>query len=81
MHTPLHKWQKRKSYRPDAHVLFNRGKVQNEPDMTEVIMPQISLKAGLKKWGKKVRGAVHSEMKQLHMRDTFVSLHRKYLTE
>ena len=31
--------------------------------------------------GKKEKVAVQSEMKQLHMRDTFISLHRKYSTE
>ena len=36
---------------PYAHMLFNRAAVQNKPDGTAVIMNQISLKAGLKKWG------------------------------
>ena len=66
---------------PYSHVFFNHGEVQNEPDVTTVIMTQISLKAGLKKWGNKVRGAVHSDMNQLHMRDTFIPLNRKELTE
>ena len=62
---------------PDAHVFFNRGSVQNEPDVTKVIITQISLKEGIKKLGEKVRGAVHSEIRNLHMRDTFIFLHRK----
>ena len=41
---------------PDVHVFFNRGEVQNEPDVNAVITTQISLKSGLKKWGKKGRG-------------------------
>ena len=41
---------------PDAHVLFNHGSVQNEPDVTAVIMTQLSLKSGLKKWVNKGRG-------------------------
>ena len=44
---------------PDVHVFFNHGAVQNEPDMNAVIMTQLSLKAGLNKWGKKGRGTVH----------------------
>ena len=36
---------------PYAHMLFNRAAVQNKPDGTAVIMNQISLKAGLKRWG------------------------------
>ena len=66
---------------PDSHVFFKRGSVQNEPDMTVVIMTQISLKSGLKKWGEKVRGLFHLDMKQLHMRDTFIPLHTKDLTK
>ena len=66
---------------PDAHVFFNSGAFQNEPDVTAVIMTQLSLKSGLKKWGKNVRGSVHSSMKQLHMRDTSVPLQRKDLTK
>lgn len=34
-------------------------------------MTQLSLRAGLKAWGKPATDAVRSEMKQLHMRDTF----------
>jgi hypothetical protein len=42
-----------------------------EPDVVAAIMTQPSLKAGLKAWGKEAQKAVHSEMKQLHFRDTF----------
>ena len=62
---------------PDAHVFFNHGPVQNEPDVNAVITPQLSLKAGLNKWDKKDRGSVHSEMKHIHMRDTSIPLHRQ----
>ena len=44
---------------PDSHVFFNCGETQNEPDMTAVIMNQLSLKTGLKKWGEKGRLSVH----------------------
>ena len=35
---------------PDAHLLFNSEAIENEPDVTAVIMTYLSLKAGLKKW-------------------------------
>ena len=62
-------------------MLFNCGEVQNETDVNAFIMTQLSHKAGLKKWGEKGRGAVYSEMKQLHMRYTFIPLDRNDLTE
>ena len=43
-------------------------------------MNQMLLKTGLKEWGKKGRGAIHSDMKQLHMRDTFLPLHLKNMS-
>ena len=43
-------------------------------------MTQISLKSGLKRWGKKGRYAINSEMKQLHTRDTFLPLHWKNIS-
>jgi hypothetical protein len=38
----------------------------SEPDVVAAIITQLSLKAGLKVWGKDAHKAVHSEMKQLH---------------
>ena len=38
-------------------------------------MNQQSLKAGLKRWGKKGRATIHYEMNQIHMRDTFFLIH------
>ena len=40
-------------------MLFNHVSLQNETDFNAVIMTKISLKAGLKKWGKKGRREVH----------------------
>ena len=65
---------------PYDHVFFNREAVHNELDVAAVIMTQISLKSGLKKWGENVICAFHSEMKQLHTRVTLISIHRKDLT-
>ena len=59
---------------PEAHMLFQEG-TQSEPDVIAAIMMQLSLKAGLKCWGTKAKAAVHSEMKQLHFRDTFKPMH------
>jgi hypothetical protein len=66
---------------PDAHMFFNRGELyQAEPDVVAAIMTQLSMKAGLKRWGNKATEAVRSEMKQLHFRDTFKPLHWNELT-
>jgi hypothetical protein len=53
---------------------------QAEPDVVAMIMTQLSLKAGLKLWGKRAQAAVRSEMKQLHFCDTFKPLHWNELT-
>jgi hypothetical protein len=44
-------------------------------------MTQLSLKAGLKEWGKKGFKVAHSEMKQLHLRKTFKPNHWRELTK
>ena len=62
-------------------MIFNHIAVQNEPDVTVVIMSQISLKTGLKTWDKKGKIEVHSDMKQIHMKDTLIPLHRKDVTK
>ena len=65
---------------PNAHMFFQNDMYQSEPDVVAAIMTQLSLKAGLREWGKKAQKAVHSEMKQLHFRDTFRPMHWKDLT-
>ena len=58
---------------PDYHM---------EPHFTLVshyVMTQLSMKAGLKRWKKKGESAVHSELAQLHLRDTFERIDRKIL--
>ena len=60
-------------------MLLNHGVVQNEPGTNAVIMNNISLKVGINKWGKKVIGEVHSEMKNIHMMDTFINIYMKDL--
>jgi hypothetical protein len=65
---------------PDAHMFFQTDMYQAEPDVVSAIMTQLSLKAGLREWGQEAQKAVHSEMKQLHFRDTFRPMHWRDLT-
>jgi hypothetical protein len=62
---------------PDAHMFFQQDIYQSEPNIVAAIMTQLSLKAGLKAWGTEAKEVVHSEMKQLHFRDTFNPMHWK----
>jgi hypothetical protein len=55
---------------PDLHMFHQSDVYYSEPDVVAAIMTQLSLKAGLKAWGKDAQKAVHLEMKQLHFRDT-----------
>jgi hypothetical protein len=65
---------------PDAHMFVQADFYQYEPDIVAMVMTQLSLKAGLKAWGNKAHTAVHNEMKQLHMRDTFKPKHWRELS-
>jgi hypothetical protein len=60
---------------PYVHMFTQDDLYQAEPDIVAVIMTQLSLKAGLKEWGKKGFKAAHSEMKKLHLRKTFKPKH------
>jgi len=66
---------------PDTHLLFCQCAIAEEPDVVAAIMTQLSLKAGMKEWGKVAEQAVLSEMKQLHMRDTFRPMHWRELND
>ena len=66
---------------PDAHMFTQQDFYQAEPDIVAHIMTQLSLKAGLKAWGQKGHDAAFSEMKQLHLRDTFKPMHWRDLTK
>lgn len=65
---------------PDAHMFAQEEFYQLEPDIVAYIMMQLLLKAGLKEWSEQAELAAHSEMKQLHMRNTFKPKHWKELT-
>ena len=43
-------------------------------------MTQLSLRAGVKEWGDKAHSAPKSEMKQLHLRNTFIPMYRRDMT-
>jgi len=66
---------KNEALHPDAHMFLQHDFYQVEPDVITSIMTQLSLKAGLRKWGDKGYEAAYAEMKQLHLRNMFV---RKY---
>ena len=65
---------------PDAHMFAQTDFYQSEPNVVAMIVTQLSLKAGLKRWGERAHKAAHSEMKQLHFRDTFRPKHWHELT-
>ena len=49
--------------------------------VTHTVMTQLSMKAGMKKWGPAGEGAVSKELSQLHYRDSFEPLNPKKLTK
>ena len=65
---------------PDAHMFMQSDFYQAEPDVVAMVMTQLSLKAGLKAWGDDAYAAAHSEMKQLHWRNTFKPKHLRELS-
>ena len=65
---------------PDAHMFSQHDFYQAEPDIVATVMTQLSLKVGLKAWGETAHAAARSEMKQLHLRDTFKPKHWRELT-
>jgi hypothetical protein len=66
---------------PDAHMFVQDHFYQAEPDVVAAIMTQLSLKAGLKEWGKKGFKAAHSEMKPFHLCKTFKPKHWRELSK
>jgi hypothetical protein len=42
-----------------------------EPQIIEMVLTQLTLKAAIKIWGNKATHAAEAEMKQLHWRNTF----------
>jgi len=65
---------------PNAHMFVQDDFYQVEPDIAAAIMTQLLLKAGLREWGDQGYDAAHSEMKPLHMHNTFKPKHWHELT-
>ena len=63
-----------------AHMLFIKIQEENLDVITD-IMTQISLKAGLKQLATKIHNYVHSNMSQVHFRDTFKPMNWKELDD
>jgi hypothetical protein len=66
---------------PDAHMFVQEDFYQAEPDVVAAIMTQLSLKAGLKERGDQAFTAARSEMKHLHLRNTFKPKHWRKLRQ
>jgi hypothetical protein len=66
---------------PDAHIFVQEDFYQAEPDVVVAVMTQLSLKAGLKDWGDQAFTAARSEMKQLHLQNTFKPKHWRELSQ
>jgi hypothetical protein len=66
---------------PDAHLFVQEDLYQAEPYVVAAIMTQLSLKAGLKEWGDQAFTAVRSEIKQVHLRNTFKPKHWRELSQ
>ena len=64
---------------PDLHRQLCQVEMQEHPDVVAIIMTKLSLKMGLKTWKDKGRSAAKADMKQLHMRNTFIPKHYKDL--
>ena len=62
---------------PDTHMSLNEG--QSWDHVVHYTMTQLSMKAGLKRWGNKGKQELSKEISQLHMRDTFRPFNSKTL--
>jgi hypothetical protein len=66
---------------PDAHMFVQEDCYQAKPDVVAAIMTQLSLKASLKEWDYQAFTAARSDMKQLHLRNTFKPKHWRKLSQ
>jgi hypothetical protein len=64
---------------PDEHIR-SHSQVEASGQVAAATMTQLSMKAGIKHWGKQARDACKAEMYQLHMRETFEPRHWEDLT-
>jgi hypothetical protein len=49
--------------------------VNRQANIIGMIMAQLSMKAGIKKWGNQAKFAISKEMKQLHWRNLYKPMH------
>ena len=59
------------TFNTDAHMFFCKELIEEFPDTESVIMTQLYLKEGMKRWKGKVQAGAKSQMNQLHLRDNF----------
>ena len=52
-------------------MFFCKELIEEFPDTESVIMTQLYLKEGMKRWKGKVQAGAKSQMNQLHLRDKF----------
>ena len=71
--TTIHK----STIHPDTHMSLNKGQAWDH--VVQYTMTQLSMKAGIKRWGNKGKQEVSKELLQLHMRDTFRPINSKTL--
>ena len=67
-----------KSYEYSATQLSSS---KHEPQIVEMVLTQLTLKAAINKWGQKATCAAEAEMKQLHWRNTFKPVLYSELTD
>ena len=65
---------------PDAHIFAQEYLYQAKPNFLISIMTQLSLKASLKELGYKACSSSKSYMNQMHLRNTFITMHRCDMT-
>ena len=65
---------------PDAHMFVQEYFYQAEPEVVISILTQFSLKAGFKSLGYNDNSVAKSDIKQMHLRNTFIPMHRCDMT-
>jgi hypothetical protein len=53
------------------YIATQLAQTKNLPQIVELVLTQMTLKAGIKMWGSKATNAAEAEMKQLHWRNSF----------
>ena len=56
---------------PDLHMAFLQHMIEKVPDAVGAILTQLSMKAGLKEWGKDAEKAVYDKMKTIAFQKHF----------